>query len=406
MKQMMILADDLTGALDTGAFPVSCNKEVLVYTNVAAYGEDARDRDVISINMASRIMSKEEAYRVHFRLSQEIEDYKGDIIKKLDMGFRGNPATEIEALLNGLGRDCCFILPALPDFNTFTLYGYQYVKGCILQESVYKNDPIHKPFSSYVPEIFSKTCSMKVDAVNIDEVKGESLPECVAEKIASGAKIIIFDAVSNEDCSKIVNTLSTVYPSAIWAGTLGLLQAVTMRLFGNLLPFVHKIRDIKSACFSGTKYDATAEQIRQAAQGGLQIVHLDIDAAAESPAKALEQAAQSCVEANRRGDFVVVPKVSQNCAVPDLHNFITHAMAECAQLVLGQVNIQRVAIIGGETAAAIFGKFNVTKLLLKQKPESGIASGIFEDGALKGLEFATKGGSVGTVHAFEKMLCK
>lgn len=53
MTRLMILADDLTGAVDTGAFPVACGREVVVYTDPAAY-DGGMQRELVCINMATR----------------------------------------------------------------------------------------------------------------------------------------------------------------------------------------------------------------------------------------------------------------------------------------------------------------------------------------------------------------
>lgn len=404
---MVILADDLTGAVDTGAFPVSCGKEVKVYVNWRTLSPDLGESEVVSVNMGSRTASGEEARRLHTEIGRILKNYKGHIIKKMDMGFRGNVAAEIEGLLSGLGAPVCFLLPSLPDFNTFTLYANQYVKGCILPKSLYAEDPIHKPDIAFIPEILGRASSLPVETVNIDEVKGENLLRTAKEKIDAGAKILVLDSVSNEDCDKIVAVLSEAYPTALWAGTLGLLRAASVRLFGPLSPPTYKKRDIKSACFSASKYETSMEQVRHAQGLGLQVITLDVDGVlAGKGEEILDQTLSSCVEANKKGDFMVITRLSPEKEFPGASEFILETLLECADRVCRAVAFDRLVIIGGETAGGLFGRFETTALLLNQKPETGIAAGILLNGRYAGKEFAAKGGSVGTLYALQKMLCK
>jgi uncharacterized protein YgbK (DUF1537 family) len=404
---MMILADDLTGAVDTGAFPVACGKEVKVYVDWRNITEDLPESEIVSVNMGSRTLKREDSYLVHSEVTKKIRNYGGHIVKKTDMGFRGNVAAEIEALLTGLGAPVCFLLPSLPDFNTFTLYGNQYVKGCILPQSLYSQDPIHKPDCAFIPEILARGTALPIDYVDIDCVKGDGLLPSVAEKMAAGVKILVFDSVTNGDCSKIIDTLLDVYPTALWAGTLGLLRAFTVKLYGDFMPVVNKKRNIKNACFSATKYTTSMEQIERAQLSGLQVITLDLDRVLqEGPETIIDQVFSACVKANQTGDFMVITHLSSKNEFPDASQFILSTLIECAGKVCQNIEFDRLVIIGGETSNALFSHFGTTKLLLNQKPETGIAAGVLLDGLFAGREFAAKGGSVGTVNALEKMLCK
>jgi len=404
---MIILADDLTGAVDTGAFPVSCGMEVKVFVDWKYISQDLQEQGVISVNMGSRTLKSEDAFWVHHEASKKFRNYKGQILKKIDMGFRGNVAVEIEALLEGMSAPVCFLVPSLPDFKTFTLYGNQYVKGCILPESLYAKDPIHKPYCAFIPEILAKNTNLPIDYIDIDCVKGEGLLQAVHNKITAGIKILLFDSVSNEDCSKIIDTLLKVYPTALWAGTLGLIQAFTVKLFVAISPVVCKKRNIKNACFSTTKYTISMDQIRCAQASGLQVITLDIDSVLKTGAEGvLDRVFEECVKANQTGDFIVITHLSDELEFSGASSLILSTLIECADRVCKSIVFDRLVIIGGETSNAILNRMGTTTLLLNQKPETGIAAGILLDGYYGGCEFAAKGGSVGSINALKKMLCK
>lgn len=406
MTRLMILADDLTGAVDTGALPAASGREVVVYTDPDAYNENAQ-REVVCINMATRGCSEEQAFMVHRRFAERNKSYKGFLIKKLDMGFRGNPAVEISSLLKYLDRSVCFVVPALPLFNTFTLYGNQYVKGRILKESLYADDPIHRVEESFVPAILSRNVDIKVGHLDIDTVKSNDLVESVARMVRDHTQIIVFDAVSNDDCYRIFKCLSDGYPQALWAGTLGLLSGAARMLYGDVREREQAPRQIRCACFSGTAYDVTKKQIAYSQERGLEVVHLNIALCLNDAdmSREMSRVVSQCKTINQRGNFMVVPEMPVTLPKKGLPERILHTLTLCAEEVCRNVTADRIVIIGGETANAIFHKYNVSQMLIKEKPETGIAAGIFLDGIYAGYEFAAKGGSVGTIDALQKMLC-
>lgn len=406
MKRWMILADDLTGAVDTGAFPVSCNKEVIVYADPEAYSD--KEQEIVCVNMGTRSLEKEKAYFRHLCFAEMHCEYDGLIVKKMDMGFRGNPAAEIEALLTGFQRTVCFVVPALPQFKTFTLYGNQYVKGKILEESLYSEDPIHRAKESFVPDIFQKGTTFQLGHVNIDEVKGTRFLQTVKEKLEAGARIIIFDAVSDEDCYRIFQTLFSEYPKAIWAGTLGLLCGLTRTLYGETSEIRTEPKKNRCAGFSGTAYDVTKKQIQYCQERGLAVISLRIKECLETKQREREirRVATVCMAANQKGDFMVVPEVPSGIVVDELSKRILDALALCADEVCKRVSVNRIVIIGGETANAILHRWSVSEMLIREKPETGMAAGVFLDGIYAGYEFALKGGSVGSISAIHKLLGK
>ena len=309
--------------------------------------------------------------------------------------------------MDGLGRQLCFVVPALPQFLTFTLYGKQFVKGRILEESLYAQDPIHPTRESNVVAIFERGTSLKVESVDIDAVKSGCLLHIVQEAVDRGAQFLIFDAVSDKDCRRIFETLYSAYPKALWAGTLGLLGGITDTFYGMEEQENIPKRELRCACFSGTTYDVTRQQIHYCEERGMKVVPLDIRKCLnpETCQTELEHVAHLCRLANEESDFTVVPEAG-GLENDYLSEKILKFLTVCAEFVLQNVQADRIIIIGGETANAIFHQLKVRKLLIREKPETGVAAGTFLDGVYAGTEFAAKGGSVGTVEALYRMTGK
>ena len=405
METLLILADDLTGTVDTGAFPVSYGRQVTAYIDYQTYIADENRGEVVSVNMGTRALPPKEAAERHLMCAPAVNSTSGTVIKKMDMGLRGNPACEILTLLQNTNRKYCFMMPAIPEFMTFTLYGYEFVKGCLLEKSLYADDPLHIITSSYIPEILEGTPGICCGSIDIDAVKSDWLKAEVDQLLGEGKNVIVFDAVSDQDCFKVVDTLMQDHPDVIWAGTLGLISAVCRYLYGEKQDLV-KVSDTRSRGigFCGSNYTVSKDQIRYAAQhAGLQVINFDIENYAKNPKEELAGLKSRYDLSNGTSDIMILPLVKEAYAIPEL---ISKGLEDAAATVLEGKDPDRIIIIGGETASNVFRRIGISKLKITEKPESGIAAGLFMDGPFMGKAFALKGGSVGTEQAVVRMFNK
>lgn len=123
--KVAIIADDLTGALDTGTPFVAAGLTVAVATDVenipAALGAAP---DVLAVNTASRALSPEEAEARVGLAAEAIATAKPSFIfKKIDSRLKGNVAVESEALAKAFNYGKLVVAPAIPDQQRFTRGG-------------------------------------------------------------------------------------------------------------------------------------------------------------------------------------------------------------------------------------------------------------------------------------------
>ncbi|MEZ2132649.1 MULTISPECIES: four-carbon acid sugar kinase family protein [unclassified Sinorhizobium] len=138
-----IIADDLTGALDTGTPFVDSGLSVAVAVDVEAVAEAlAAGCDVVVINTASRALPEEEAAR-HVRRAAEtlLSERPGVVMKKIDSRLKGNVAAESIALAEVLGLRNILVAPAIPDQERMTY------RGCVVGRGVDKPLPIADLFT-------------------------------------------------------------------------------------------------------------------------------------------------------------------------------------------------------------------------------------------------------------------
>lgn len=402
---LTVITDDLSGAADSGSYFTERGQRLRIYTS----GEERMKRDpgeIISVNLSSRNTEGEEARRRHYDLCSRLPAEDDTIfMKKIGTGFRGNDAYELEGMLQACPEHLCFIVDHAPDLGTFTLYGHQYCEGQILHKSLYAKDPIMPPTKSYIPEILAEHTDIGIGTVNIDAVKGGKILEATQEALKDGARIIVFDAVSREDTLAILSALMPVYKKVFWTGSLGIADGLAQYLYGDVVAKRPGRRDVRCLCFCASAYDMAKRQIAWSAERGLRVCEIDMDALIDGDESVLEKCVKEAESFLEQGNTMVVPKVDKYSYKPGTSKAILEAIRICASKLCVN-DFDRLVVIGGETSQEITKLLRVSSLSLEGKPEPGLAEGKLHGGVLDGKEFALKGGSIGSVEALEKMLCR
>ena len=402
--QLIAITDDLTGAADSGSYFTSRGQKLRICTS-GSCSLSHEPGEILSVNLSSRNIGGSEAKRLHQSVLGRLpDDPKTVWFKKIGTGFRGNDAFELEGLLAARPDHLVFLIDHAPDLGTFTLYGHQYCEGVILPKSVYAQDPILPPTKSYIPDILARDTRLPVGLVDIDAVKGGYLERSVADQIAKGAKILVFDAITREDTQRILSTLFPLYPNVFWTGSLGLADGLAQYLFGDVRPA--RIPALAPHClgFCASAYEIAKRQIQFSAQRGLCPVQLDVDAYLDGDEDAVERAVEQTLDALRRGNGMLVPHVDRYSYQPGTSQAILECLARAVPRICKQASFDRLVIVGGETSQTIFKELGVEHLRLGRALEPGVAQGRILDGVPAGKEFTLKGGSMGSLEALEKMM--
>jgi 4-hydroxythreonine-4-phosphate dehydrogenase len=132
-----IIADDLTGACDTGiAFAVAG-----LPTFVAFGGGDPPPAQIVAVDTDTRRMNRAAAVeRVRAAARRAYRDGARTIYKKIDSTLRGHVAAETAALLEGAAAEgqrgaLVVAAPAFPPLGRTTRGGRVYVRGTPLEET-------------------------------------------------------------------------------------------------------------------------------------------------------------------------------------------------------------------------------------------------------------------------------
>ncbi|MDR7223784.1 four-carbon acid sugar kinase family protein [Aminobacter aminovorans] len=122
---LAIVADDLTGALDTSAPFVASGLTVAVAIAPKAIAKAlAIKPDVFAVSTASRALPPDVASaRVRDAAKRLMPHAPGIVMKKIDSRLKGNVGAEADALAEASGRDTLVVAPAVPDQGRTTRDG-------------------------------------------------------------------------------------------------------------------------------------------------------------------------------------------------------------------------------------------------------------------------------------------
>ncbi|PDT28493.1 hypothetical protein CO660_17090 [Rhizobium sp. L9] len=140
--KVAIIADDLTGALDTGTPFVEAGLSVAVAIDIEAAREAvATACDVVVINTASRALDEREAAE---RVQLAADVFRGEkpavVMKKIDSRLKGNVAAEAMALAKAFDLKAILVAPAIPDQERLTY------RGCVVGRGINRPLPIAELF--------------------------------------------------------------------------------------------------------------------------------------------------------------------------------------------------------------------------------------------------------------------
>ncbi len=123
--RLAIIADDLTGALDTATPFVAAGLRVAVAISIDGIAAAlATGADIVAVNTASRALPPRDAMARAAQAARALNAAEPSIIfKKIDSRLKGNPGPESHAVADVTGRDRLVIAPAIPDQQRLTQNG-------------------------------------------------------------------------------------------------------------------------------------------------------------------------------------------------------------------------------------------------------------------------------------------
>lgn len=263
MIQLLMIADDFTGALDAGVQFASHGAKTTVITDtISQWSQDVQNVDVLVVDAETRHMPAQQAYdTVHRIVTQGVQAGIPHIYKKTDSALRGNIGAELSALLHASGEKQLPFLPAFPQIGRCTKQGVHYIQDLPVAQSVFGKDPFEPVKESRVDKLIAGQTQDPVTVLPPLDY-GDALPEQEG--------ILVFDSLSERDLSITAHRLMEGKKLAIMAGCAGFAAMLPQLLGTNTLhhePVLPKL-DSRLLVLCGSVNPITQTQLDYAQAAG------------------------------------------------------------------------------------------------------------------------------------------
>jgi len=230
MLEIAVIADDLTGAADTGIqFRALYAHALLMADNGLAARPPQPMPEVLAVQTMGRALPVAPA-RARVRLAGEgLTLWRpGRVFKKVDSCLRGNIGAETDALMDTLGLPMSFIAPAFPKVGRTTRDDVHRVHGRPVAESEMGRDPATPVTESRLSGVIAAQSHHRVGHVDLETVQAgdTALVAAVRRLAAEGARHIVFDITEQVHLTAVARLALESFPDALLVGSAGLAEGL------------------------------------------------------------------------------------------------------------------------------------------------------------------------------------
>lgn len=384
MPDLILLADDLTGAADTAApfaghgIPARLilDRSARPKGGVTALSTESRDApapDAMSAVHDACVWVR------HCGMPDAM------LFKKIDSTLRGHVSDELDVVIKQYGIDRILLTPAFPAQGRTTRSGRQLVRGAPLARSGFGVD------RDDLIALFEGVGGLPVVHHSLEAVRGD--PAELAARMRDPG-IHIPDIEADDDLDRCVAAgLDSGMTRFCGAGGLG--RALAARLDPDSKRQCEPVSLKGPVLFvAGSRNQATLDQVAAADNAGVPAVPLS-----DRPG----DAARAVVDHihNRRN---TVLSSTSGGSLPDDPKEIRRGLATAVRQVISSVWPGVILLTGGDIAAAVCRELGVTAIDLRSEVEPGIPIGLFEAGQVAGLPVVTKAGGFGDPETFLRVI--
>lgn len=370
MITLLILADDLTGALDTGVqiAQLRVNTQVQMYTDPGML-RSAEDGEVLVIDTESRHLLPEQAADLVSGLVRSAAALGIPYLyKKTDSVLRGNVGAELMAAARAAGVRPLPFVPAWPENGRTTKDGIHYVDGVPVDQTSFASDVLDPIRSSRIDEILASTAPCR---------------SCVVETGSSvwpdDADVLIFDSQTGGQIDQIAAELYQRGMVRLTAGCARLLQSLAPHIAQELPP-----RAAAPACFGGPGRtllvcgSLSPVSLAQASYARRKLGYLPVtpDGIPESQEAVQipsgERLLLRSTQAETREEVQRYLESVPSSRRAELARYTAERMADRVQEITDRAGVDTLIIFGGDTLAAIMRRMGIQSLRPVAQPAKGV----------------------------------
>lgn len=392
----MIIADDFTGAMDTGVQFVK--QGILTMVTSRPDCESMRSCgsiEVLAINTNSRHDSPNTAYQKVQAIIRKMRELKVDYIyKKTDSALRGNIGAELEAVLQESGIGLLPFVPAYPMNNRITVEGCQYVDGLPVNLSKLGQDPFTPVKSALIADVIHIQSEIPVTQTTFWKEPSALNGICV------------YNASSNEELERIGHTLKDRDQIAVTAGCAGFAEFLPEILGLTKTLIKPEIQSRRILVISGSVSEISICQVDYMRKRGISVATL-FELEDPNQVEEMIQAAKKGIK--DQGIFILESVSNAEQVEKDVklrkgdREAVMDRMAAIVKSLLEEIAIDTLFVIGGDTLQSIMDAMDFEGIMPKCELMPGI---VFGNVSGDSLQIISKSGSFGGLDVIDKVVNK
>ncbi|MBN1180796.1 MAG: hypothetical protein JXB49_00815 [Bacteroidales bacterium] len=415
MIDLLIISDDLTGAIETGAQFSKKGVPTIITIDVNIdFTALPSNIEVVVIDTESRYIDPSVASTIIKDICDNAKKVGvHHIYKKTDSTLRGNVGIELDALLEKLDYNPLCFIPAYPKLKRYTRKGYQYVEENLLHNSIIAANPMYPISLSYVPDILRRQTRIKTKVIQLKHLGKEKL---FKQKYK---RILIFDTETTSDLRNIGNLLKENDALHLVAGPAGFAELLPelLQLRGETMPYIKNNKPV--LIVNGSMNKTSFEQTEFACANGYHqmLIPQEILINKEDiPSENVTLFINSLIKKASEGKNIVLQTIKSRSL---LHAYFTQAgvkegvvdiiheravvnIARLTRLAMQSKIFGNLIVIGNDTTRQVMKSLNIKAL----HPRTEIVPGLCYsnvDGDFGDIIFIEKPGGFGEIDTIMKL---
>lgn len=419
--KVAIIADDLTGANDTG---VQFAKKGLRTSVLMHEGAKISTKlDVLIIDTDSRTQSETEAYKSVCTAASLIKSEPFQIIyKKVDSTMRGNIGSELDAIYDVFQPDILVLAPGYPKNRRIVKNGKLYIGEALLQETIFAKEPKKPIIDSYIPNILKSGTNREIALITMEDIfKGSRhVQQKIIKMKEAGIPYLLFDTCKDEDLKLIVSCVVQTKLNVVWAGSAGLADHLIKDTNQNIQKIALPRTEKTVLMVIGSINERTRVQLEKILDSE-EVVGIELqsqftvkseDLLQKERVRVLELIEQAIqkklhIVLYSSGDPQAIELAIRcgrnNGLTPQMvSNRISETLGEITKTVVRKYEIKRMLLTGGNTAKRVCDSMGIAEFRLIDEVEVGVPLGVLVD--KDEIITVTKAGGFGTEQVLLKSL--
>lgn len=414
MVEVAIIADDLTGAADTGVqfCPYFRDTVLMPYSNISSDpdGVLSSPLQALAVYTNSRSLNAGQSRdRLCAVARQLLLLQPKHIYKKIDSCIRGNLGAEVEAIMDEMGYEVSFIAPAFPEMGRTTFHDVHLVDGVPVALTELSQDPVTPLTESRLSRVVSLGSHYKVSHVDFQFVDGteEVLAAEIDRLVHCGARHLVFDTINQTHLDRIVH-LGLAWPKkALLVGSAGLAKSFGCTFPRQPLPGGYDFETVPAGnhlLVCGSISERTNIQLSVLMKTyPYEVIYLQPHLLANSAGRdellLYVRGVQSALSKNsliiRIGDKGMQGIERPEAMKPWSAEEIVRGLGVFVEMVLRNAKPASLFLTGGDTANAVMASIGIKGVRLFGEIVPGVVHGIVTGGMANGLSVVTKAGAFG-----------